>query len=185
MSKEKQYLLMPITEEALRDFGLEGRPLSRVRGSDGRWVRALKVQVTPEVYEAYMQPLWREKRRQQLLRRCPGKGGRRCPEKLKCAECEFYLQGGTPGSLSYLEDLSAGNYEPSSAEDGAQALLRKEQRKSLLTAVGRLSTEERTVLKMMLLKKTNAEIGEAIGRKGTYVKKQKRLLREKLKDILA
>lgn len=183
MSKEKKYLLMPVTEEARHDFGLEGRKLGLIRDIDGQWVQALKVEVTPEVYNAYMQPFWREKRRRQWLRRCPVEGGKRCPEKQKCVECGFYLRGGVPQGFSYLEDLEEEGYVPESTEDAEQALLRQEERKSLLTAIRRLNDEEKTVLRMMLRQKSNAEIGEAIGRKGTYVKKQKRLLRDKLKHL--
>ena len=87
-------------------------------------IEGVEVPVTQEVYLAYMQPIWREEKRQQRDLRCSGKDGHRCQDD--CSTCPYRPEG----RAMSLEGLMDQNFDAPdrNAIDPEAAFIKKETR---------------------------------------------------------
>jgi hypothetical protein len=112
---QKYLIPMEITKETIKDFNLDSSQVIPAKIGN-KIVSAIMVPATKEQYDAYMQPLWAEIKREERSRRCTvsdGKGKlKRC--ELDCKACEK-MKDGAPLSLeSFFEETELEFEEPSS-----------------------------------------------------------------------
>ena len=96
---------MEVTKDTIKDFNLDSSQVVPAKIGN-KIVSAIMVPATKEQYEAFMQPLWAEIKREERSRRCTvsdGKGKlKRC--ELDCKACEK-MKDGAPLSLeSFFEE---------------------------------------------------------------------------------
>lgn len=119
-SHANQYFIpMEVSEETIRDYGFSK--------DDVKWTllgnkkcRVVLVPATKAQFDAFMQPLWAEQKRESRERRCvvSGKGGRliRCPDNRSCASCSHYRQVNLEDNRpSSVEQMVLQGKEPSAA----------------------------------------------------------------------
>ncbi len=102
---QKYFIPMEVTKETIKDFNLDSSQVVPAKIGN-KIVSAIMVPATKEQYEAFMQPLWAEIKREERSRRCTvsdGKGKlKRC--ELDCKACEK-MKDGAPLSLeSFFEE---------------------------------------------------------------------------------
>ena len=102
---QKYFIPMEVTKETIKDFNLDSSQVVPAKIGN-KIVSAIMVPATKEQYEAFMQPLWAEMKREERSRRCTvsdGKGKlKRC--ELDCKSCEK-MKDGAPLSLeSFFEE---------------------------------------------------------------------------------
>lgn len=102
---QKYFIPMEVTKDTIKDFNLDSSQVVPAKIGN-KIVSAIMVPATKEQYEAFMQPLWAEIKREERSRRCTvsdGKGKlKRC--ELDCKACEK-MKDGAPLSLeSFFEE---------------------------------------------------------------------------------
>ena len=102
---QKYFIPMEVTKDTIKDFNLDSSQVVPAKIGN-KIVSAIMVPATKEQYEAFMQPLWAEIKREERSRRCTvsdGKGKlKRC--ELDCKSCEK-MKDGAPLSLeSFFEE---------------------------------------------------------------------------------
>ena len=102
---QKYFIPMEVTKDTIKDFNLDSSQVVLAKIGN-KIVSAIMVPATKEQYEAFMQPLWAEMKREERSRRCTvsdGKGKlKRC--ELDCKSCEK-MKDGAPLSLeSFFEE---------------------------------------------------------------------------------
>ena len=116
-------------------------------------VNGQKVEVSEEVYRAYVRPVRAQQRTEKRNRRCKVKGERlglvRC--KCNCSECEYAKSGKTFGGVEQsLDALTESGFELPSESDIEVDLLaeeeRNEQMEKLHSAIASLSERQRFIL---------------------------------------
>ena len=113
-NKNQQYFIpMEVTKETIKDFNLDSSNVVPAKIGN-KIVSAIMVPATKEQYEAFMQPLWAEIKREERSRRCTvsdGKGKlKRC--ELDCKACEK-MKDGAPLSLeSFFEETEREFEDP-------------------------------------------------------------------------
>lgn len=116
-------------------------------------VNRQKVEVSEEVYRAYVRPVRAQQRTEKRNRRCKVKGARlglvRC--KGNCSECEYAKSGKTFGGAEQsLDALTESGFELPSESDIEEDLLaeeeRNEQMEKLRSAIASLSERQRFIL---------------------------------------
>ena len=133
---KQHFIPMEVTEETLRDFDLSAYEICWWPVGDRRKLVAM-IPATEEEYQAYMRPLWREKK-------C---AGRRC-----CNE----------SSVEKLRE--EGNWDKVDDSADIEELVVKEELLSALhTALDDLEEIDRTIAAMYAEGHTEAEIGRAVG----------------------
>lgn len=144
-------------------------------------------EVTEDVYRAYKQPLWAEHKRKEREKRCiisNGKGGiKRCSQD--CSLCEKQRTG-TILSL----DCSAEEYgfEPSDPANIEEIIAEKQLLKELLSALEELDPDNRRIMELFGIGKSEREIAADIGLSQKAINKRKvklfAQLRERLKNFI-
>ena len=116
-------------------------------------VNGQKVEVSEEVYRAYVRPIRAQQRAEKRNKRCKVKGERfglvRC--KGNCSECEYAKSGKAFGSVEQsLDALTESGFELPSESDIEVDLLaeeeRNEQMEKLRSAIASLSERQRFIL---------------------------------------
>ena len=110
---QKYFIPMEVTKETIKDFNLDSSQVVPAKIGN-KIVSAIMVPATKEQYEAFMQPLWAEMKREERSRRCTvsdGKGKlKRC--ELDCKSCEK-MKDGAPLSLeSFFEETELEFEDP-------------------------------------------------------------------------
>ena len=98
-----------------------------------------QVAVSKEVYLAYMQPVWREQKRQERQKRCIDENGRRCMKD--CSQCPKTPSGGV---LS-LEKFMTDGLDFSSSDNVEEECVRRDLRQAICSALGALSNSDREI----------------------------------------
>lgn len=152
---------------------------------DGAWhltIEAQVVEVTEEVYRAYKQPLWAEKKRQEREKRCiisNGKGGtKRCMED--CSTCDKQRTG----SVLSLDKFKDEGLDVPGAINIEDILLDKMLLEELYEALEELAPENRLIIDLFSIGKSEREISANIGLSQKAINKRKAKLFEQLKERL-
>ena len=164
---------------------------------DGAWHLTINnqvIEVTEEVYRAYKQPLWAEKKRQEREKRCiisNGKGGtKRCTRN--CRECDIErAEKGLKlidrnGSTLSLDKFSADGFDVPDSVNIDELVEDKLLLEDLIAALDELDPENRRIAELFSMGKTEREISDCIGRSQKTINNRKlkifAQLREALKD---
>ena len=134
-------------------------------------VNGQKVEVTEEVYRAYVRPVRAQQRTEKRNKRCKVKGERfglvRCTGD--CSKCEYAKSGKALGGAEQsLEVLAESGFELPSESDMEADLLATEERnerlEKLRSAIARLSERQQYLIKAIFFKgKTQIDIALEIG----------------------
>lgn len=158
-------------------------------------VNGQKVEVTEEVYRAYVRPVRAQQRTEKRNKRCKIKGERfglvRCTGD--CSKCE-YAKSGKPlgGAEQSLEALAESGFELPSESDMETELIIKEEREersaAVNAAVEQLSERQRYVVKAVFFESaTQAQIAARLGVKqatvSTTLNRALKNLKKFLKDF--
>ncbi len=154
---------------------------------NGAWHLTIEdqvVEVTEEVYRAYKQPLWAERKREEREKRCiisNGKGKtKRCMED--CSTCDKQRTG----SVLSLDKFSDDGFDVPSSVSAAELIEDKFLLEDLFAALDELDPENRRIAELYSLGMPEREIAERIGcvQKTVNNRKLKTFaqLREALKD---
>ena len=155
-------------------------------------VNGQKVEVSEEVYRAYVRPVRAQQRTEKRNRRCKVKGARlglvRC--KGNCSECEYAKSGKAFGGVEQsLESLFEAGFEVASELDLEADLLaaeeRKEQVKKLHSAIACLTERQQYLIREIYFNgRTQGEIVAETGATKQAVSNAVRRALASLKKIL-
>lgn len=183
MKSAKAYQIpMEATDETIRDYGLNPCDIKWMAVGN-RKCRVIMVPATKEQYDAYMQPLWAEQKREARERRCvvSGKNGRlvRCPDSRPCGKCPYYqridLENNKPSSVELLIEEAQ---EPTAAESFEDMVADYALLDALVARLAEISPEYVEILRLLLDELPQAEIAELLHMKP-------RTLSDKVKRIRA
>ncbi len=155
---------------------------------NGTWhltIEGQQIPVTEEVYRAYKQPLWAEHKRQEREKRCvisDGKGRtKRCMED--CSKCNLQRTG----SVLSLDKLTMDGFDASDSLDIADLVTDKLLLEELFAALDELDPENRRIIELFSLGKSERDIAADIGLSQKAINKRKKKLftelHERLKDF--
>ena len=152
---------------------------------DGTWHLTIEdqvVEVTEEVYRAYKQPLWAEKKRQEREKRCiisNGKGGtKRCMED--CSTCDKQRTG----SVLSLDKFSADGFDVPDSVNIDELVEDKLLLEDLFAALDELDPENRRIAELYSLGIPEREIAEYIGCAQKTVNNRKIKIFAQLRKVL-
>jgi len=152
---------------------------------DGSWHLTIDnqvIEVTEEVYRAYKQPLWAEHKRQEREKRCiisNGKGGaRRCTAD--CSVCDKQRTG----SVLSLDKFTDEGFDVSDDINIANILLDKMLLEELYEALQELDPENRLIMELFSIGKSEREISANVGLSQKTINKRKTKLFQQLKERL-
>lgn len=152
---------------------------------DGAWhltIEGQVIEVTEEVYRAYKQPLWAERKREEREKRCiisDGKGGtKRCT-----ADCSTCKEQRT-GSVLSLDKFKDEGLDVPGAINIEDILLDKMLLEELFEALEELDPENRLIIDLFSIGKSEREISANIGLSQKTINKRKAKLFEQLKERL-
>ncbi len=154
---------------------------------DGSWHLTIEdqvVEVTEEVYRAYKQPLWAERKHEEREKRCiisNGKGKtKRCMED--CSTCDKQRTG----SVLSLDKFSDDGFDVPDSINIDELVEDKLLLEELFAALDELDPENRRIAELFSMGKTERDISEYIGCAQKTVNNRKikifAQLREALKD---
>jgi len=146
-----------------------------------------QIPVTEESYRAYKRPAWAERKRKEREQRCiisNGKGGtKRCTGD--CSKCDKQRIGSVLSLDSLTEE---SGFEPSDTIDISELVADKLLFKELYKALEELDPENRRIMKLYAVGKSEREIADAIGLSQKAINKRKTklfaLLQKRLKDFI-
>lgn len=152
---------------------------------DGTWHLTIEdqvVEVTEEVYRAYKQPLWAEKKRQEREKRCiisNGKGGtKRCMED--CSKCDKQRTG----SILSFDKFSADGFDVPDSVNIDELVEDKLLLEDLFAALDELDPENRRIAELYSLGIPEREIAECIGCAQKTVNNRKIKIFAHLREVL-
>ena len=155
-------------------------------------VNGQRVEVSEEVYRAYVRPVRARQRAEKRNKRCKVKGERlglvRC--KANCEECPYAVNGrAMSGMEQSLESLFEAGFEVASELDLEADLLaaeeRKEQVKKLHSAIACLTERQQYLIREIYFNgRTQGEIAAAMGATKQAVSNAVRRVLASLKKIL-
>lgn len=165
---QKYFIPMEVTKETIKDFNLDGSQVVPAKIGN-KIVSAIMIPVTKEQYDAYMQPLWAEIKREERGRRCTvsdGKGKlKRC--ELDCKSCEK-MKDGAPLSLeSFFEETELEFEDPDANQ--CEAILTAMLFEDLLEKLHSQAPELASIFEMLYDGKSQYAIAELIGKPQTTV----------------
>ncbi len=135
-------------------------------------IKGQKVEVTEEVYRAYVRPIRKERRKKSREWRCgvKGKNGKLVRCMKDCSECEYAKAGGKPtGGVLSLDTLLENGGDVPEVIDTQENLLMKTKAgiislEQIHKAVEQLSDKKRQVVEMVYFQnKTQVETAEILG----------------------
>ena len=152
---------------------------------DGAWhltIDGQVVEVTEKVYRAYKQPLWAERKREEREKRCiisNGKGStKRCTAD--CSTC----QNQRTGSVLSLDKFKDDGLDVPGSINIEDILLDKMLLEELFKALEELDPENRLIIDLFSIGKSEREISANIGLSQKTINKRKAKLFEQLKERL-
>ena len=152
---------------------------------DGAWHLTIDnqvIEVTEEIYRVYKQPLWAERKREEREKRCiisNGKGGtKRCTAD--CSVCDKQRTG----SVLSLDKFTDDGFDVSDDINIADILLDKMLLEELFKALEELDPENRLIIDLFSIGKSEREISANVGMSQKTINKRKAKLFEQLKKRL-
>ena len=160
-------------------------------------VNGKKVEVSEEVYRAYVQPIRREQRKKRREWRCPKlseTGGYFVRCKDKCEECPYYLAGNSPlGNVTSLDKLVDCEIEIEDINSDLETKYieketQKEEYANLHEAIATLTPRQQEMVRLIYFAgKTEEDVAQIFGIDFTSVshalKRIKDSLRKKLLNL--
>ncbi len=146
-----------------------------------------QIPVTEESYRAYKRPAWAERKRKEREKRCVisnGKGGtKRCTGD--CSKCNKQRTGSVLSLDSLVEE---SGFEPADTVDIAELVADKLLIEQLYLALDKLNPDNRKIMELFSIGKSEREIAVDIGLSQKAINKRKTKLfaqlRERLKDFI-
>lgn len=154
---------------------------------DGVWhltVNNQVIEVTEEVYRAYKRPRWNEHKREEREKRCivsnDSGGTKRCTDN--CSNCHNQRTGSVLSLEKFIDDC----FEVADAVDVAGLIEDKLRLEELYTALDELDPDNRRIMELFSIGKSEREIATDIGLSQKAINKRKTKLlaqlRERMKD---
>ena len=154
---------------------------------DGIWhltVNNQAIEVTEEVYRAYKRPLWNEHKREERQKRCivsnDSGGTKRCTDN--CSKCDNQRTGSVLSLDKFIDD----GFEVADEVDVDGLIEDKLRLEELCAALDELNPDNRRILELFCIGKSEREIANNIGLSQKAVNKRKTKifaqLRERLKN---
>lgn len=152
---------------------------------DGAWHLIIDdqvVEVSEEVYRAYKQPIWAERKQKEREKRCVisnGKGGtKRCTAD--CSVCDKQRTG----SVLSLDKFTDDGFDVSDDINIADILLDKMLLEELYEALQELDPKNRLIMELFSIGKSEREISANVGLSQKTINKRKTKLFQQLKERL-
>ena len=165
---QKYFIPMEVTNETIKDFNLDSSQVVPAKIGN-KMVSAIMVPATKEQYEAFMQPLWAEMKREERSRRCTvsdGKGKtKRCEGD--CKKCEKMKEGATL-SIEAFFSKNELEFEDASANQ-CETILSAMLFEDLLDKLRQLAPELTPIFEMLYDGQSQYAIAELIGKPQTTV----------------
>jgi RNA polymerase sigma factor (sigma-70 family) len=140
-----------------------------------------QIPVSEEVYRANKRPAWAEHKRMECEKRCIGENGNRCTGD--CSKCDKQPTG---GNLS-LDKFTDDGIEIADSVDIAELVADKLLLQELFAALDELDPDNRRIMELFGLGKSEREIAAEIGLSQKAINKRKSKLfaqlQERLKDF--
>jgi DNA-directed RNA polymerase specialized sigma24 family protein len=145
-----------------------------------------QIPVTEEVYRAYKRPLWTERKRKEREKHCVinnGRGGtKRCTND--CSKCDKQRTG----SVLSLDKFTEEGFEVAESVDIVELVADKLLFEELYAALEELDPDNRRIMELFSIGKSEREIATDIGLSQKAINKRKTnlfaQLRERLKDFI-
>ena len=142
-----------------------------------------QVPVTEEVYRAYKRPVWSEHKRKEREKRCRDNNGSRCTGN--CSKCDKHRTGSVLSLDSLIEE---SGYELADSVDIAELAADKLLFEELCAALDELDPDNRRIMQLFSIGKSEREIAAVIGLSQKAINKRKTKLFahlwERLKDYV-
>ena len=187
-SGKRYEIPMVVTDETIRDFGIRTEDVTWTLIGD-RKCRVVMVPCTEAQYKAYMQPIWREQKRDERDGRCriPGRDGRlvRCGKnKAACDVCPYrenvIFEENKTASLSWMTETGAEPAADGSLEgDTVDVLLFEE----LTSMVAEVKARYGDIFRLLFDGQTQAQIAERLHMKPRTVSDDIRKIRAILQPV--
>jgi len=148
--------------------------------------------VTEEVYRAYKRPAWAERKRKEREKRCRDENGNRCTKSCRVCDLERAKKGLQPiertGNTLSLDKFTEEGFEVADQVDLAELVADKLLFEELYAALEELDPDNRRILELFSIGKSEREIAADIGLSQKAINKRKTKLfaqlRERLKDFI-
>lgn len=145
-------------------------------------INGKQIPVTEEVYRAYKRPAWAERKRKERQKRCRDKNGNRCTGD--CSKCDKQRTG----SVLSLDKFTEDGFEVADPVDIAELVVDKLLLEELYAALEELDPDNRRIMELFSIGKSEREIAVDIGLSQKAINKRKTKLfsqlRERLKDFI-
>jgi len=149
-------------------------------------INGKQITVTEESYRAYKRPAWAEHKRKEREKRCVisnGKGGtKRCTSD--CSKCDKQRTG----SVLSLDKFAEDGFDVADTIDISELVADKLLFKELYKALEELDPENRRIMKLYAVGKSEREIADTIGLSQKSINNRKKklfaLLQKRLKDFI-
>jgi RNA polymerase sigma factor (sigma-70 family) len=145
-----------------------------------------QIPVTEEVYQAYTRPVWAERKRKEREKRCVISNGRgrtkRCT--VDCSKCDKQRTGSVLSMDKFIEE----GFEIAEHIDLAEIVADKLLFEELYKALDELDPDNRRIMELFSIGKSEREIATAIGLSQKTINKRKpklfAQLQKRLKDFI-
>jgi RNA polymerase sigma factor (sigma-70 family) len=141
-----------------------------------------QIPVTEEIYRAYKRPAWAEHKRKEREKRCRDENGNRCTGD--CSKCDKQRTG----SVLSLDKFTEDGFEVADPVDIAELVADKLLLEELYAALDELDPDNRRIMELFSIGKSEREIANDIGLSQKTINKRKQKLfaqlRERLKDFI-
>lgn len=137
-----------------------------------------QIPVTEAVYRAYKRPAWAEHKRKEREKRCRDEKGNRCS-----GDCSICNKQRT-GSVLSLDRFTDEGFEVADTFDLAELIADKLLLEELYAALNELDPENRRIMELFSIGKTEREIAADIGLSQKAINKRKTKLFSQLRERL-
>ena len=156
-------------------------------------IRGQEVEVSEEVYRAYIRPIraeQRQKRRQWKCQKLSETGGHYVRCKERCENCPYYLAGNSAlGNVTSLDNLVDCEVEIEDRESDLEANYieretKEEEYANLHAAIATLTRKEQRLINLIYFeRKTIDEVGAIFGVSHQAISKAKKKIIEKIRKF--
>ncbi len=168
LDNQNYFIPMEVTIETIKDFNLDSSKVVPAKIGN-KIVSAIMIPATKEQYDAYMQPLWAEMKREERSRRCTISDGngklKRC--ELNCKSCEK-MKDGAPLSIESFFEKTEFEFEDPEA-NRCDAILTAMLFEDLLDKLQQQAPDFASIFEMLYDGKSQYAIAELIGKPQTSV----------------
>ena len=186
----QNYLIpMEVTKETIKDFNLDGSQVVPAKIGN-KIVPAIMIPATKEQYDAHMQPLWAEMKREERRLRCTVSAGdgklKRC--ELDCKACKK-MKDGAPLSLeSFFKETKLEFEDPGANQ--SEAILTAMLFEDLLEMLHQQAPDLASIFEMLYDGKSQRTIAHLINKPQSsvndMVKRMRAILQQRIsRDDLA